>query len=142
MLKIRFVGRGILVKRSIKKRLRERRAGAGAHPVLPQRLHLFLGRRHPARRLERPSHRALEIAARALERGAQEDATRLLKRAVTLAPDDPVDREDAELDRLIGDIGEAARTDAELARASFEPVDLGILIVFRFLAHVPVPGVA
>jgi two-component system sensor histidine kinase ChvG len=32
------------------------------------------------------------------------------------------------LDRLIGDIGEAARTDAELARARFEPVDLGILI--------------
>jgi len=32
------------------------------------------------------------------------------------------------LDRLIGDIGEAARTDAELARASFEPVDLGKLI--------------
>ena len=32
------------------------------------------------------------------------------------------------LDRLIGDVSEAARTDAELARASFEPVDLGILI--------------
>jgi two-component system sensor histidine kinase ChvG len=32
------------------------------------------------------------------------------------------------LDRLIGDISEAARTDAELARASFEPVDLGKLI--------------
>ncbi len=32
------------------------------------------------------------------------------------------------LDRLIGDISEAARTDAELARARFEPVDLGILI--------------
>ncbi len=32
------------------------------------------------------------------------------------------------LDRLIGDVGEAARTDAELARASFEPVDLGKLI--------------
>ena len=32
------------------------------------------------------------------------------------------------LDRLIGDIGEAARTDAELARASFEVVDLGQLI--------------
>lgn len=32
------------------------------------------------------------------------------------------------LDRLIGDIGEAARTDAELARASFVPVDLGNLI--------------
>ena len=32
------------------------------------------------------------------------------------------------LDRLIGDISEAARTDAELARATFEPVDLGRLI--------------
>ncbi|HUG46409.1 MAG TPA: stimulus-sensing domain-containing protein [Sphingomicrobium sp.] len=32
------------------------------------------------------------------------------------------------LDRLISDIGEAARTDAELARARFEPVDLGPLI--------------
>src|SRR5437764_285083 len=38
-------------------------------------------------------------------------------------------REDvARLDRLISDIGEAARTDAELARATFEPVDLGDLI--------------
>jgi two-component system sensor histidine kinase ChvG len=32
------------------------------------------------------------------------------------------------LDRLISDVGEAARTDAELARARFEPVDLGGLI--------------
>jgi two-component system sensor histidine kinase ChvG len=32
------------------------------------------------------------------------------------------------LDRLIGDVSEAARTDAELARARFEPVDLGQLI--------------
>ena len=32
------------------------------------------------------------------------------------------------LDRLIGDVSEAARTDAELARARFEPVDLGVLI--------------
>ncbi len=32
------------------------------------------------------------------------------------------------LDRLIGDISEAARTDAELARARFERVDLGHLI--------------
>ncbi len=32
------------------------------------------------------------------------------------------------LDRLIGDIGEAARTDAELARARFEPVDVGALV--------------
>ncbi len=38
-------------------------------------------------------------------------------------------REDvARLDRLISDIGEAARTDAELARARFERVDLGPLI--------------
>src|SRR4029453_5030745 len=32
------------------------------------------------------------------------------------------------LDRLISDVGEAARTDAELARARFEPGDLGELI--------------
>lgn len=32
------------------------------------------------------------------------------------------------LDRLIGDVGEAARTDAALARARFEPIDLGSLI--------------
>jgi two-component system sensor histidine kinase ChvG len=32
------------------------------------------------------------------------------------------------LDRLISDISEAARTDAELARARFEPVDLGPVI--------------
>jgi len=38
-------------------------------------------------------------------------------------------REDvARLDRLIGDISEAARTDAELAKATFERVDLGPLI--------------
>jgi two-component system sensor histidine kinase ChvG len=40
-----------------------------------------------------------------------------------------VAREDVvRLDRLIGDVGEAARTDAELARANFEAVDLGPLI--------------
>jgi two-component system sensor histidine kinase ChvG len=40
-----------------------------------------------------------------------------------------VAREDVvRLDRLINDIGEAARTDAELARATFEAVDLGPLI--------------
>jgi two-component system sensor histidine kinase ChvG len=40
-----------------------------------------------------------------------------------------VAREDVmRLDRLINDISEAARTDAELARARFEPVDLGALI--------------
>ena len=38
-------------------------------------------------------------------------------------------REDVgRIDRLINDIGEAARTDAELARATFERVDLGPLI--------------
>jgi two-component system sensor histidine kinase ChvG len=38
-------------------------------------------------------------------------------------------REDVmRLDRLIGDVGEAARTDAELARANFELVDLGPVI--------------
>jgi two-component system sensor histidine kinase ChvG len=40
-----------------------------------------------------------------------------------------VAREDVgRLDRLIGDVSEAARTDAQLARARFEPVDLGALI--------------
>jgi len=40
-----------------------------------------------------------------------------------------VAREDVvRLDRLISDISEAARTDAELARARFEPVDLGLVI--------------
>ena len=38
-------------------------------------------------------------------------------------------REDVtRLDRLISDISEAARTDAELARATFDRVDLGVLI--------------
>ena len=41
---------------------------------------------------------------------------------------DVVRQDVARLDRLIGDVGEAARTDAELARARFEPVDLGPLI--------------
>ncbi|MBA3666108.1 MAG: HAMP domain-containing histidine kinase [Sphingomonas sp.] len=41
---------------------------------------------------------------------------------------DVIRQDVARLDRLIGDVGEAARTDAELARARFEPVDLGILI--------------
>ncbi|WP_300974198.1 HAMP domain-containing sensor histidine kinase [Sphingomonas sp. LHG3406-1] len=41
---------------------------------------------------------------------------------------DVVRRDVLRLDRLIGDIGEAARTDAELARAAFEPVDLGLLV--------------
>ena len=40
-----------------------------------------------------------------------------------------VAREDVgRLDRLVGDVSEAARTDAQLARAKFEPVDLGLLI--------------
>jgi two-component system sensor histidine kinase ChvG len=41
---------------------------------------------------------------------------------------DVVRQDVVRLDRLINDIGEAARTDAELARARFEPVDLGPLI--------------
>ena len=47
----------------------------------------------------------------------------LRKKLIAVARDDVV-----RLDRLINDIGEAARTDAELARATFEPVDLGPLI--------------
>lgn len=41
---------------------------------------------------------------------------------------DVVRQDVVRLDRLIADIGEAARTDAELARARFEPVDIGQLI--------------
>jgi two-component system sensor histidine kinase ChvG len=41
---------------------------------------------------------------------------------------DVVRQDVVRLDRLINDVGEAARTDAELARARFEPVDLGPLI--------------
>jgi two-component system sensor histidine kinase ChvG len=44
-------------------------------------------------------------------------------RLIAIARDDVV-----RLDRLISDISEAARTDAELARANFEPVDLGPLL--------------
>jgi two-component system sensor histidine kinase ChvG len=51
------------------------------------------------------------------------DDPKLQKRLIEVARDDVV-----RLDRLIGDISEAARTDAELARAAFEPVDLGPLI--------------
>ncbi|MFL6733383.1 MAG: ATP-binding protein [Sphingomicrobium sp.] len=47
----------------------------------------------------------------------------LRKQLLDVAKDDVV-----RLDRLIGDISEAARTDAELARATFERVDLGALI--------------
>lgn len=48
---------------------------------------------------------------------------KLQKRLIEVARDDVL-----RLDRLIGDISEAARTDAELARATFEVVDLGPLI--------------
>jgi two-component system sensor histidine kinase ChvG len=48
---------------------------------------------------------------------------KLRDRLIAVAREDVV-----RLDRLIGDISEAARTDAELARARFEPVDLGPLI--------------
>ena len=47
----------------------------------------------------------------------------LRRRLLAVARDDVV-----RLDRLIGDVSEAARTDAELARARFETVDLGSLI--------------
>ena len=47
----------------------------------------------------------------------------LRRRLMAIARDDV-----RRLDRLINDIGEAARTDAELARATFERVDLGTLI--------------
>jgi len=47
----------------------------------------------------------------------------LRKRLIAVARDDVL-----RLDRLISDISEAARTDAELARARFEPVDLGPMI--------------
>jgi two-component system sensor histidine kinase ChvG len=47
----------------------------------------------------------------------------LKQRLITVAREDVI-----RLDRLINDISEAARTDAELARATFEPVDLGPLI--------------
>jgi two-component system sensor histidine kinase ChvG len=49
--------------------------------------------------------------------------TDLRRRLIDIARDDVV-----RLDRLINDISEAARTDAELARAEFERVDLGPLI--------------
>jgi len=51
------------------------------------------------------------------------DDPELQHRLIAIARDDVV-----RLDRLISDISEAARTDAELARAAFEPVDLGSLI--------------
>jgi two-component system sensor histidine kinase ChvG len=63
---------------------------------------------------------SLRSAVDSLDRVEDPD---LRKRLVAIARDDVL-----RLDRLIGDISEAARTDAELARASFEPVDLGPLI--------------
>jgi two-component system, OmpR family, sensor histidine kinase ChvG len=48
---------------------------------------------------------------------------KIRERLIAIARDDVI-----RLDRLINDIGEAARTDAELARAKFERVDLGALI--------------
>ncbi|MEO5773144.1 MAG: ATP-binding protein [Sphingomicrobium sp.] len=47
----------------------------------------------------------------------------LRKQLLDVARDDVI-----RLDRLIGDISEAARTDAELARATFERVDLGPML--------------
>ncbi|MES2146293.1 MAG: ATP-binding protein, partial [Pseudomonadota bacterium] len=54
--------------------------------------------------------------------GSVKDA-KLRAQLLEVARDDVI-----RLDRLINDIGEAARTDAELARAQFERVDLGSLI--------------
>ncbi len=51
------------------------------------------------------------------------DDPKLKQKLIAVAREDVV-----RLDRLINDISEAARTDAELARATFEPVDLGPLI--------------
>lgn len=51
------------------------------------------------------------------------DDPELKRRLLTIAREDV-----GRIDRLVNDIGEAARTDAELARAAFEPVDLGPLI--------------
>lgn len=53
----------------------------------------------------------------------QVDDPALRARLLDIAGDDV-----RRLDRLIGDVSEAARTDALLARANFEPVDLGPLI--------------
>jgi two-component system sensor histidine kinase ChvG len=63
---------------------------------------------------------SLRSAVDGLERVNDPD---LRGRLLAVARDDVI-----RLDRLIGDISEAARTDAELARARFEPVDLGSLI--------------
>lgn len=59
----------------------------------------------------------------AIEGMATVKDAKLRRQLLDVARDDVV-----RLDRLINDIGEAARTDAELARAQFERVDLGWLI--------------
>jgi len=59
----------------------------------------------------------------ALESLDRVDDPKLKQRLIEVAREDV-----GRLDRLIGDISEAARTDAELARAAFEVVDLGPLI--------------
>jgi len=63
---------------------------------------------------------SLRSAVEGLDR--VEDDT-LRHRLMTIAREDV-----GRIDRLINDIGEAARTDAELARATFDRVDLGPLI--------------
>lgn len=63
---------------------------------------------------------SLRSAVEGLDR--VEDET-LRHRLMTIAREDV-----GRIDRLINDIGEAARTDAELARATFDRVDLGPLI--------------
>ena len=63
---------------------------------------------------------SLRSAVEGLDR-VQDDELR--HRLMTIAREDV-----GRIDRLINDIGEAARTDAELARATFDRVDLGPLI--------------
>jgi len=61
-------------------------------------------------------------------RSAVESLDRVEDPALRAQLKDVVRQDVLRLDRLIGDISEAARTDAELARARFESVDLGKLI--------------
>ncbi len=61
-------------------------------------------------------------------RSAVETLQRVDDPALRAQLTDVVRQDVMRLDRLIGDISEAARTDAELARARFEPVDVGRLI--------------
>jgi two-component system sensor histidine kinase ChvG len=61
-------------------------------------------------------------------RSAVDSLDRIEDRKVRKQLLDVVRQDVVRLDRLINDISEAARTDAELARARFEPVDLGPLI--------------